>query len=371
MIRCRLDDLGWYQFEWLIQTLLKSELGLGVESWGGHRDHGCDAFTASPLSFPDKNSLSDGPFIFQAKFVENANAAGAKNAPALLGAVSKEAERILQRQEFGPRKDPRHYTLITNALLSPNVRESIHEIILKVLPAAEIHVIGGGDICDLLDLHASLRRSFPQLLSIRDLDQLLSEVVNREIIEKNKTAIGIAKDVAEVFVPTRAYHWAWSTLRDYHFIVLEGPPEVGKTAIAWMVALGQLLTGWQVVVCDDPSDFFTSLREGERQVFVADDAFGRTEYDPARGRKWENQLERVLKRVDANHWFVWTTRKHIFERALRDLDFQGATHFRKAGTIVDAAHLSTKDKALMLYRHAKAAGLPNDAKQLLRQTLSQ
>jgi hypothetical protein len=76
MIRYRLDDLGWYQFEWLIQTLLKAELGLGVESWGGHRDHGRDVFTASRLSFPDKNSLSDGPFIFQVKFVENANAAG-------------------------------------------------------------------------------------------------------------------------------------------------------------------------------------------------------------------------------------------------------------------------------------------------------
>jgi hypothetical protein len=151
--------------------------------------------------------------------------------------------------------------------------------------------------------------------------------------------------------------------------VLEGPPEVGKTAIAWMVALGQLLTGWQVVVCDDPDDFFVSLREGEKQIFVSDDAFGRTEYDPARGRKWENQLERVLKRVDATHWFVWTTRKHIFERAWRDLDLQGATHFRKAGTLVDAAHLSTKDKALMLYRHAKAAGLADDAKQLLRQNL--
>jgi hypothetical protein len=251
--------------------------------------------------------------------------------------------------------------------LNQGVRQSIYEKIAKVLPAAEIHLIGGGDICDLLDLHVSLRRSFPQLLSIRDLDQLLSEVVNREIIEKSKTAVEIAKGVAEVFVPTRAYHWAWETLRDYHFIVLEGPPEVGKTAIAWMVALGQLLTGWQVVVCDDPSDFFTSLREGERQIFVADDAFGRTEYDPARGRKWENQLERILRRIDATHWFVWTTRKHIFERALRELDLQGAIHFRKAGTIVDAAHLSTKDKALILYRHAKAAGLPNDAKQLLRE----
>lgn len=369
MIRYRLDDLGWYQFEWLVQSLLKAELGLGIESWGGHRDHGRDAYTSSRLSFPDRRSLSDGPFIFQVKFVENANAAGAKNEPQLLASVSKEAERIKQRPKRGPTNEVRHYTLITNTLLNPGVRERVCEIVSKVVPLAEIHLLGGSDICDLLDHHSLLRRSFPQLLSIRDLDQLLSEVVNRDVIEKSKTAIELAKSIATVFVPTRAYHYAWENLRDFHFVVLEGPPEVGKTAIAWMVALAQLLNGWQIVVCDEPNEFFGSLREGERQVFVADDAFGRTEYDPARGRKWEAQLERVLKRVDANHWFIWTSRKHIFERALHDLDFQGAPDFRKAGTIIDATQLSTKDKALILYRHAKAAELADEAKELLRATV--
>jgi len=42
MIRYRLDDLGWYQFEWLVQAVLKDHLGIGIESWGGHGDHGRD-----------------------------------------------------------------------------------------------------------------------------------------------------------------------------------------------------------------------------------------------------------------------------------------------------------------------------------------
>jgi hypothetical protein len=32
LIRYRLDDLGWLQFEWLVQSLLKAKLGLTVES---------------------------------------------------------------------------------------------------------------------------------------------------------------------------------------------------------------------------------------------------------------------------------------------------------------------------------------------------
>ena len=49
MIRYNLDDLGWYQFEWLVQSLLKSEIGLAVESWGQRGDHGKDAYAHGQL----------------------------------------------------------------------------------------------------------------------------------------------------------------------------------------------------------------------------------------------------------------------------------------------------------------------------------
>src|SRR5438445_5140051 len=99
MIRYGLDDLGWYQFEWLVQALLKEHLGIGVESWGGRGDYGRDAWCAGPLHFPDKGRETKGPFLFQVKFVENANAAGAKPIPRLIAAVKAEAVRISNRTE--------------------------------------------------------------------------------------------------------------------------------------------------------------------------------------------------------------------------------------------------------------------------------
>ena len=35
MQRYQLDDLRWFQFETLIQTLLKAAIGVGIESWRG------------------------------------------------------------------------------------------------------------------------------------------------------------------------------------------------------------------------------------------------------------------------------------------------------------------------------------------------
>src|SRR2546430_15398247 len=113
MIRYRLDDLGWYQFEWLVQALLKDRLGIGVESWGGRGDHGRDAWCSGPLTFPDKQVLTNGPFLFQVKFIENANAAGAKPSPRLIASVKAGVMRVSKRKNTS--KLGERYILLTNA----------------------------------------------------------------------------------------------------------------------------------------------------------------------------------------------------------------------------------------------------------------
>lgn len=77
MIRYRLDDLGGIQFEWLCQSLLKATLGLAIEAWGGHSDLGRNAHCVAGLILQKGGSQTPGPFVFQVKFVEEANAAGA------------------------------------------------------------------------------------------------------------------------------------------------------------------------------------------------------------------------------------------------------------------------------------------------------
>jgi hypothetical protein len=64
MIRYRLDELGCFQFEWLVQALLKAHIGPGIESWGGRGDHGRDSYCPGPLKFPDRLIETAGPFIF-------------------------------------------------------------------------------------------------------------------------------------------------------------------------------------------------------------------------------------------------------------------------------------------------------------------
>lgn len=367
-LRYRLDDLGWFHFECLVQSLLKAELGLGVESWGDHSDDGRDSYAKGPLEFPVRGRATKGPFVFQSKYVESANAAGAKPSAPLLKAVKAEANRIHLRMKSSRWLKPRIYVLLTNVPLTSVLRGAIEEILSGALPTTQVLPLGGRDLCDLLDRQPILRRAFPELLSLRDLDALLHEVVSKTILERSRSAIEETRDVVPVFVPTRAYDRGWQILRKHSFLVLDGPPEMGKTAIARMIALAQLTSGWQAIDCRNPDDFFGSFHRPDPQIFVADDAFGRTEYDPTMGRVWERDLSRVLQHLNSRHWLIWTARKHILNRALKEMDLAGkASKFPEPGEIVVTADdLTIEEKSRMLYRHAKAAKLVAHLRQIVR-----
>src|SRR5262249_14187002 len=101
--------------------------------------------------------------------------------------------------------------------------------------------------------------------------------------------------------------------------------------------------------------------------------FGRTEYDPTRTSKWEADLDLVLHRLDRRHWLIWTSRKHILERACEKMDAQGkARSFPDPGAVlVDVSELSTEERALILFRYAKSAELDSKSKDLVRKYASQ
>ncbi len=368
MIHYRLDDLGWYQFEWLCQALLKATCGLALEAWGGHSDLGRDAYCGQPLRLPGQEEQAPGPFIFQAKFIEGANAAGAKPTTPLQKAVSAECKQIKERMSRIRQGVLGHYVLLTNALLTPTLRQRIDAALTRVLPTARITLNGGADICAMLANAPNIRIAFPQLLGLSDLTGLLASVVEKPIIERSTLSISRAQELAQVFAPTTAYDKALETLARDSFVVLTGPPEMGKTTIARIIALGRLGEGWECYECRKPDDFFQVYRRDARQVFLADDAFGSTEYRPDVAQAWGDDLDGILHQLDKKHWFLWTSRPAPLKLALERIRLQGqAERFPEPGAVlVDAGALKIREKALILYRHAKAAGLEGVARNLVK-----
>ena len=227
-----------------------------------------------------------------------------------------------------------------------------------------VRVLGPDRLWELFAASPRARLRVPSALGVADLDALVSP----QAAERSTADIAAAAELARVFVPTRAYAHALAVLERHHFAVLTGPPEMGKTAIARMVGLAALTNGWEFHECIRPDDLWSRFHRSRQQIFVADDAFGSTEYRPEAAERWAVDLDRVLRAMDDRHWLVWTSRPAPMAAGLRRIHREhGVERFPQPAQVgVDAAQLDVTEKALILFRHAKQAALPERTVELVQ-----
>ncbi len=263
-------------------------------------------------------------------------------------------------EEFGPLLGRRI------AVLSNLPREEIVEI----LPTGQgrldevVAVVGVRELSAFLDSHPEVRAALPSVLGVRDLGELISAVV----VTRSSFDLEQAQSLARVFWSTRAYERAREVLARHRFVVLTGPPEMGKTAIARMLGLVHMTDGWEVHECSTPDALWRVFAPDRRQVFIADDAFGSTEYRPDVAERWAQALGRVLGMLDDGHVLIWTSRPAPLKAGLRRVQRErGSERFPSpAEVLVDASDLDLSEKTLILFRHAKARRAGPLARELIR-----
>ncbi len=327
----RLDDLGWLQFERLCAEVLE----LGAERWRGRADRGRVAVVPEGVPAPLGGNRIPGPALVVAAWAR----------PAQVSWI-EEAVRSARRDEPGTRS----LLLVTNAPPPP--------------PHEGLVVLGPRELGVILDAHPELRLRLPSVLGVRDLAGLIADETGR----RSTADLDAARRLARVFVPTRAYAHTLDVLERHRFAVLTEPPEMGKTAIARMVALAKLTAGWEAHECIRPDELWRLFARDRPQVFIADDAFGSTEYHPDAAERWALELDRVLRAMDERHWLIWTSRPAPLKAGLRRIHREhGTERFPQPAQVeVAAAELDLEEKASILFRHARAAPLEAVAVQLVQ-----
>src|SRR3954447_9292740 len=270
----RFEELGWLQFQQLC-TELFADAGLPREAWHGDADRLRTARTADDV------------------------------APALGWPRAKEVVVLW----------------LTDDKARPYLREWLREaqvplllIANRDLPEMELDPgvirIGPEQLTAALDARPHVRRRVPFVLGIRD------DVVDAEALARSSFDVDAAVALAHVFVPTGAYIRALDVLDRHGFAVLSGPPEMGKTAAARTIALAALAGGWEAHECTRPEQLWDAYARDRPQVFIADDAFGSTEYNPAAAERWAVDLDRILRVLDERHHLIWTSRPGPLRAAL-------------------------------------------------------
>lgn len=359
-LRYNLHLLGWMQFEQLSQALMKAVFDPRIQSTSGAGDQGRDAMFSGTLRTPTGESLH-GYFVFQIKFLSSHI-----DNDEIIGRFQDETEKLIKLFNISP--SPHYYFAITNRSLSPRARDELSQLLRAVSANINIIIYDGSDICDFLDSHPEVRTAFPQLLGIRDVNQMLRTILDRPHLARSEALLTRAAELSQVFVPTRAWRDASRILHKHSFLVLTGPPEVGKTCIAHVLGLSYAADeGAGFFDCRLPEDILGLIDSSQDQVFLVDDAFGSTEFQVDLARRWERDLDNVLRKLSQRHRIIWTTRPAPLAEALRRIQRQGmAERFPDIGkVVVDVADLTVHEKALILYRHAKIARLNSDASRVV------
>ncbi len=347
----RLDELGWLQFERLCGLVLAQEAGLADLTWLGRADRGRVALVDSDVVLAATEVRLRGPFAVAVVWVRSDAASVDRLAHLCAGVLSVPSELGCWFDQV----------LVLTNLDAPEARSALAGCFGEDRAFA---VLGAGELGGSLDRHPELRAAMPPTLGLRDLDGLIDpEVGGRSTLERLS-----AQQLARVFWPTHAYERARTVLRRHRFVVLTGPPEMGKTAIARMIALAQLTDGWEAHECTSPERVWELFDGRRRQVFVADDAFGSTEYRPDAAELWARELGPMLQALDDRHWLIWTSRPAPLKAGLRRVQRErGAEQFPAPGEVlVDASELDLAEKTLILFRHAKNHKADRVARSLVR-----
>jgi hypothetical protein len=346
-----LDRLGWLHFEQLCAALFELEGGIVPLAWAGGSDRSRGVLSGTPLGPPLVASALRAPVLVQCAWVRDDSSQGLVDS--VRSFIDGHPEDIGLAASF---------VVVTNLEVTRQLRRAVK----RELPGAKIRVVvlGRAELGARLDARAELRCVFPSVLGVRNLDELIDPGVR----DRSSLDLEAARELAAVFVPTRAYRRAIAVLDAHRFAVLTGPPEMGKTAIARMIALAQMTAGWEAYECVRPEDLWRSFDPGRAQVFVADDAFGSTEYRPDAAERWAREMERILRALDDRHWLIWTSRPAPLRAGLGRLHRErGAERFPAPGEVlVDASALDVAEKTLILFRHAKSTELPLETRHVLR-----
>lgn len=351
LVSYALDRLGWLHFEQLCAALLELEGGVTPLGWAGGADRCRSVLSGTALEPPLVASRAPEPVLAQCVWVRPGSSEN------VLDAVKR---LVVERSE--------DLAVAASLVVLTNQRSTtrLPAALRRALPISRIkvRVLGCGEIGARLDERPELRRAIPSVLGLRD----LSELIDPQVAARSSLDRDAARELAEVFLPTRAYRRALGVLDAHHFTVLTGPPEMGKTAIARIIALAQLTAGWEAHECTHPDEIWRAFDSARAQVFVADDAFGSTEYRPDAAERWAGEMERILRTLDDRHWLIWTSRPAPLHAGLARLHRErGAERFpAPAEVLVDASNLDVAEKTLILFRHAKAAELPQDTRAQLR-----
>lgn len=344
------------EFEKLVCDIVQVREGLFVEMYKEGRDSGIDG------SYINNNNKRT---IIQAKRYK-------QNFRQLMKSL-KDIELPKVRK-----LKPDRYILGVSIIFQPGEKEQIIELF-------EGFIISKNDILSSIDINRLLEEpqykwvelAHPKLWlpSINVFEKFLRKSIHSSLYKESDEEFKEALKASNTFIPTRIYREALQKWSQNHVIVISGEPGVGKTTIAYLLALAYLqpddLDGF--IWANSIKDVYSMLEEDKNQVIILDDFWGSIFHSENTRRNDENQLNKLIQRIidsGESKRLILTTREYILRQGLQKQPMLKDT-LEQYALICTVEDYSDVEKANILFQHLYASNLKYEYVTHLFQNCSQ
>ena len=337
--------LGGYDFQKLVDLFLTKQMGFSIQFYRGTKDRGRDAYFKGEAKLAPNEEIWSGTWIFQAKFRDFLRRGENEMRKEIIDTLEDELNKIIKKYE----DECDIYIYFTNIDLTQNDIAQMYEISEKI-EISHFQVFHFPHFETFLSQYENIKWQFPRLLDISDLEH----IYNKEINERAIAIMEEIKENMEVFANTEIFSKSIDVLNEFNFVILYGPPKMGKTMIGNALCFLKIREGFEVYEISTPSDFLKIYKQSKKQIFFCDDIFGSIAYDENISKIWIKDLSKILKKLDKNHLSVWTSRSLIFQEASQQTRLYGYEKVIESEKVyVNISDLTIIEKAHILYNHLK------------------
>ncbi|MEC0329595.1 ATP-binding protein [Paenibacillus macerans] len=273
---------------------------------------------------------------------------------------------------------PDRYILGVSITFQPDEKEQIKELFEGFITSTN-DILSERDINRLLEVPnyqwVELAHHKLWLPSINVLEKFLRRSIHSSLYKESDEELKEALKASNTFAPTRIYREALQRWSQNHVIVISGEPGVGKTTIAYLLALAYLqpddLDGF--IWANSIKDVYSMLEDDKKQVIILDDFWGSIFHNESTRRNDENRLNKLIQRIVAfggNKRLILTTREYVLRQGLQKQPMLQKT-LEQYALICTVEEYSNVEKASILFQHLYASNLKYEYVTYLFQNCSQ
>lgn len=291
------------EFEGLVCDVVQQREGVFLQTYTEGRDSGIDG------SYTDKNSNKT---IVQVKrYKQDFN----------------RLFRNLEQIELPKvrKLNPDRYILGVSIDFGPGQKEKIKKLFEGYISSND-DILSNKDINRLLNQpeYGWIVQAYPNLWvpTIAVFKNVLHETVHQALYVESAIELNRALQTSKSFFPTQVYREVLNKWPKNNVIIISGEPGVGKTAMAYLLALAYLqpkdLDGF--VWANSINDIRKMLNDDKKQVFILDDFWGSIFHEEHRGRNEENQLNKLIREFIQSNGIkrlILTTREYVLQQGLQ------------------------------------------------------